>query len=598
MQRAAVRRKTGYSSGWALRANAHLGRGVRIVTLIRWRRARAVAASCLAWLAATAGAQGAVPSQPATPAAVAAPDQYSADTAAEILAAGGNAADAAVAVAFTLAVTYPEAGNLGGGGFATVLVEGRAYFLDYRERAPASATPGMYLDASGEVVPDASTIGAGAAGVPGTVAGLWELHRRFGKLPWRADLAPAIRYAHDGFRIHPLLTALRDRRAAELHGRTNFLSYFGALATGATLRQPELEATLRRIAAAGPRGFYAGRTATLLVAEMARSGGHVALADLADYRAVWREPLTGDWADYRVITAPLPSSGGIALLSLLAMKADLAPAFAGVPHNSAQYVHLLAEIEKRVFADRADYLGDPDFHSAPVAQLLDPAYLARRAREVSLAQLTPTDQVRPGLSEHHNTTHFDIVDRSGNAVSNTYTLNDDFGSGQMVTGAGFLLNDEMDDFSAKPGAPNLYGVVGADANAIAPGKRPLSTMAPTILTEHGRVALVIGTLGGSRIATWIFQVLTNWHDLHMPLAAAVAAPRIHHQLLPPDTLFEEPYSTLDPGVREALVRRGYRFVNQGWNGDIQVVAEGPGGASAVSDPRGRGVARVLSPARD
>jgi len=536
-------------------------------------------------------------------AAVAAPDRYGADAAARILSAGGNAVDAAIAVAFTLAVTCPEAGNLGGGGFATLWIESKAYFLDYRERAPASATAGMYLDAAGNVRPDASTIGAGAAGVPGTVAGLWELHRRFGRLPWRLDLAPAIRYAHQGFRVSPLLVALRDTRARELRGQTNFLAYYGALATDASFRQAELERTLGRIAAQGPGDFYAGRTAELLLAEMARGHGHIGAKDLTSYRPVWRDPLEGEWAGYHVITAPPPSSGGIALLSLLAMKADLAGAFAGVPLNSAQYVHLVAEMEKRVFADRAAYLGDPDFSVAPVAQLLDPAYLARRAREVSIAAPTPTATVQPGLgtagATHHNTTHFSVVDHAGNAVSNTFTLNDDFGSGQVVTGAGFLLNNEMDDFSVKPGAPNLYGVVGGDANAIAPGKRPLSTMTPTILTEHGRVALVIGTPGGSRIAAWIFQVITDWHDFGMPLAAAVAAPRMHHQLLPPNTLFEEPYATLDPAVRAALGQRGYVFVNQGWNGDIEAIAVTATGTTAVADPRGRGVGRVIGtgPAR-
>ena len=564
----------------------------------RWTRPVAWQAVALAAFLTTAAAPalaGAVPA--ATPAAVAAPDRCAADTAQEILAAGGSAADAAVAVAFTLAVTYPEAGNLGGGGFATAYFHNRGYFLDYRERAPASATPNMYLDAAGNVIPDASTIGAGAAGVPGTVAGLWELHRRFGKLPWSADLAPAIRYAHDGFVVDALLSSRRDAFARVLHGRTNFLDYFGALQTGATFRQPELAATLRRIAAQGGPGFYAGHTAELLVAEMRRGHGHVTQADLSAYQAVWREPLEGDWAGYHVITAPLPSSGGLALLSMLAMKADLAGTFGGVPLNSAQYVHLLAEIEKRVFADRADYLGDPAFQSAPVAQLLDPRYLARRAAEVRTGRPTPTAEVRPGLSEHHDTTHFSIVDSAGNAVSNTYTLNDDFGSGEVVRGAGFLLNNEMDDFSAKPGSANIYGVVGGDANAIAPGKRPLSTMTPTILTRDGRVALLIGTLGGSRIATWIFQVLTDWHDFRLPLAQAVAAPRIHHQLLPPGTLFEEPYATLDPTVRTALIERGYNFVNQGWNGDIQAIVLEPTGVSAVSDPRGRGVARVLARAQ-
>jgi len=559
-----------------------------------WRSAHAVVVAGIILLGGNAAAHTPSPLAASTPAAVAAPDRYGADTATEILAADGNAIDAAVAVAFTLAVTYPEAGNLGGGGFATLLVGGKAYFLDYRECAPSGATADMYLDAAGEIVPDASLIGAGAAGVPGTVAGLWQLHRRFGRLPWQADLAPAIRYAHQGFVVSRMLAARRDDAAAELHGRTNFLAHFGALATDATFRQPELESTLRRIAAAGPRGFYAGRTARLIVAEMARSHGHITRADLEAYRALWREPVAADWAGYRVITAPLPSSGGIALLSMLAMKTDLAATFAGVALNSPQYVHLLAEIEKRIFADRAAYLGDPDFQPAPVAQLLDPAYLSRRASEVNIERPTPTREVEAGLDEHHNTTHFSIVDRWGNAVANTYTLNAWFGSGQVVSGAGFLLNNEMDDFSARPGAPNDYGVVGGDANAIAPGKRPLSTMTPTILTEHGRVAVVIGTPGGSRIATSIFQVLTNWHDFHMPLAAAVAAPRVHHQLLPPDTLFEEPYATLAPTVRAALVARGYTFVNQGFDGDIQAIVVGAAETTAVADPRGRGVARMLS----
>jgi gamma-glutamyltranspeptidase / glutathione hydrolase len=560
-------------------------------------RMRGLAAWVLLFAACPAVAPAAAPiaAPPAGVAAVAAPDRYGADTAARILAAGGNAVDAAVAVAFTLAVTLPEAGNLGGGGFATVLVDGQPYFLDYRERAPASATAGMYLDAAGEVIADATTVGAGAAAVPGTVEGLWQLHRRFGKLPWRTELAPAIGYAHEGFRVSPLLAARRDERARELHGRTNFLTYFGSLAPNGAFRQPELAATLRRIAADGPRGFYAGRTAELLLADMARRGGHVARADLAAYRAVWRAPLVGEWAGYRVLTAPLPSSGGIALLSILAMRADLASAFAGVALNSAQYVHLLAEIEKRVFADRADYLGDPDFTAAPVAQLLDPTYLARRAAEVDTEHRTRTGDVTPGLaSAHHDTTHFSIVDRFGNAVSNTYTLNDWFGCGEVVSGAGFLLNDEMDDFSAKAGTPNSYAVVGGDANAIAPGKRPLSTMTPTILTRDGHVAVVIGTLGGSRIATSIFQVLTNWHDFHLPLEAAVAAPRIHHQLLPADTIFEEPYAQLQPAVRSALLARGYRFVTQDFNGDIEVIAIGADAVEAVSDPRGRGVARVLA----
>ena len=561
------------------------------MTLISRPAARLGAAAALTLIVCTTGHAAA----PAPAAAVAAPDRYSADAGAQILAAGGNAADAAVAIAFALAVTYPEAGNLGGGGFATVLFDGKADFLDYRERAPASASAGMYLDAAGKVIPDASAIGAGAAGVPGTVAGLWELHRRFGRLTWQADLAPALRYAQQGFPVGRMLREKRDERAAELRGRTNFLAYFGTLTEGDTFRQPELAAALKRIAADGPRGFYAGRTAELLVAEMARSHGYIAATDLEAYRVVWRKPLEGEWAGYHLITAPLPSSGGIVLLSMLAMKADLTPAFTGVPLNSVQYVHLVAEIEKRVFADRASYLGDPDFTGAPVAQLLEPAYLARRAAEVNPEHPTPTADVKPGLAQHHNTTHFSVIDRFGNAVSNTYTLNDDFGSGQVVTGAGFLLNNEMDDFSVKPGVPNIYGVVGGDANAIAPGKRPLSTMTPTIVTQDGRAAVVIGSEGGPSIATQVFQVLTAWHDFHMSLDSAVAAPRVHHQLLPAETLIEEPYAVLEPTVRTALIARGYQFLNRGWNGDVQAIVLASGQEVAVSDPRGRGVARVLRP---
>ena len=413
----------------------------------------------------------------------------------------------------------------------------------------------MYLDASGNVIPDASTTGVGAATVPGTVAGLWELHRRFGRLPWRIDLGPAMRYAHGGFTVHALLPQVRDARAAKLDGRTNFLAYFGNIKSGDAFRQPELAATLERIATEGPRDFYQGQTADLCVAEVARNNGHLTHADLAQYRAVWRRPLRGEWAGYEVITAPPPSAGGIALLSLLAMKAHLSEHFAGLALNSAQYVHLLAEIEKRVFADRIAYLGDPDFIRAPVERLLDPTYLAHRASEISVGKATPTEMVDPGLLEHHATTHFGISDSRGNAVSLTYTLNDFFGCGQVVTGAGFLLNNEMDDFSVKPGVPNEAGVVGSAANAIAAGKQPLSTMSPTILAVDGRVAAVIGTPGGSRIATSIAQVLWNWRDFHLPLDAAIPPePRIHHQLLPRDTLFEEPYAVIG-----AKARRRARF---------------------------------------
>jgi gamma-glutamyltranspeptidase/glutathione hydrolase len=529
----------------------------------------------------------------ATQAAVASPDRYGADVAGEILGAGGNAADAAVAVAFALAVTYPEAGNLGGGGFATLSMGGRSYFLDYRERAPRRASAGMYLDGHGSVVQDASTVGAAAAGVPGTPMGMWELHGRFGKLSWARDLAPAIRLARKGY----LVSGLQAERAAttrhDLAGRTNFASYFD-LTAGERLRQPELAATLARIAKGGAAEFYRGITANLVVAEMRRSHGLVDARDLAAYRAVWREPLVAKWAGYDVVTAPPPSSGGIALVQLLKMRQHAAARFAGVALNSPQYVHLLAELEKRAFADRAEYLGDPDHWRVPVERLVDDDYLADRARNISAEAPSPTPSVMPGLGEHHQTTHFSVVDRFGNAVSNTYTLNDSFGDGLVVRGAGFLLNNEMDDFSVKPGTPNLYGVVGGDANAIAPGKRPLSSMSPTILLRDGRVVMVIGTPGGSRIFTSVFQVLCNWHDFGMSLTDAVAAVRVHHQLLPSQVIFEEPWRQLDAATVAALKARGYSFERQDYQGDIQVILVGAGRSEAVADPRAVGVGRVFN----
>ena len=533
-------------------------------------------------------------SRAATDAAVTAPDRYGADTAAWIFKHGGNAIDAAVAIAFTLAVTSPEAGNLGGGGFATVYFEGKPYFLDYRERAPLAATADMYLDASGAVIADASTVGLRAVAVPGTVDGLWQLHQRFGKLAWKIDLAPALRYARRGFRVRPELAAGAREFSKGIAGRTNFDRYFGRLSSNEVFRQPALSAVLSRIASRGREGFYQGRTATLLVSEMRRGNGVISARDLIGYHAVWRAPLVADWQGYQVITAPPPSSGGIGLVELLKMKAIDAPLFEGVPLNSAQYVHLLAELEKRVFADRAEYLGDPDVFKVPMAALIDDHYLEARAHEVSVDQPSRTDSVRPGLGPHHSTTHFSVIDRDGNAVSNTYTLNDEFGSGAVVTGAGFLLNNEMDDFSVKQGVPNLYGVVGGDANAIAPGKRPLSSMTPTILVRNHDVALVIGTPGGSRIFTSVFQVITNWHDFALPLPEAVGTARVHHQLLPDNVLFEEPYQTIAPTVRDTLMARGYRFENQGWNGDIQAIALNADGRAVVApDPRGTGVGRVF-----
>ncbi|WP_409273075.1 gamma-glutamyltransferase [Pseudomonas sp. KCJK9111] len=525
--------------------------------------------------------------------AVAAPDQYGAQVAADILKKGGNAVDAAVATAFTLAVTYPEAGNIGGGGFMTLFVDGKPYFLDYREVAPKAATRNMYLDDKGEVIENLSLVGARAAGVPGTVMGLWEAHRKFGKLPWSELLTPAIGYAKNGFKVADKQYQYRNDAQGMFKTATNFNDYFGSMKVGELFKQPEMAQTLERIADKGVSEFYQGKTADLLVAQMQADNGLITKQDLKDYKAVWREPMAVSWRGNVVYTAPPPSSGGVALAQLLGIKEDRAADFKGVTHNSAQYIHLLAEIEKRVFADRADYLGDPAFTKVPVDQLVAKDYLAKRAAQVNPKAISATDQVKPGL-EPHQTTHFSIVDKAGNAVSNTYTLNLDYGSGVVVKGAGFLLNDEMDDFSAKPGAANAFGVIGGDANAIEPGKRMLSSMSPSLMTRDGKVELVIGTPGGSRIFTSIFQVMNNLYDYGMPLDKAVAAQRVHHQLLPKDTIYFDSYAPLTGQVAADLKKMGYVLEDQGWEmGDIQAIRVNGQTLETASDPRGRGVGMVV-----
>ncbi|GGU63127.1 gamma-glutamyltranspeptidase [Pseudomonas laurentiana] len=525
--------------------------------------------------------------------AVAAPDQYGAQVAAEVLKKGGNAVDAAVATAFTLAVTYPEAGNIGGGGFMTLYMDGKPYFLDYREIAPKAANRTMYLDEKGEVIENLSLVGARAAGVPGTVMGLWEAHQKFGKLPWAELLTPAVGYAKNGFKVASKQYQYREDALGLFKDSTNFNDYFGSMKVGETFKQPELAQTLERIASNGVSEFYQGKTADLLVAQMQADKGLISKDDLKDYKAVWREPMRIDWRGNTVYTAPLPSSGGIALAQLLGIKENRAADFKGVELNSARYIHLLAEIEKRVFADRADYLGDPDFSKVPVEQLVAKDYLVKRAKEVNATAISETENVRPGL-EPHQTTHFSIVDKQGNAVSNTYTLNWDYGGGVVVKGAGFLLNDEMDDFSSKPGVANAFGVVGGDANAIEPGKRMLSSMSPTLVTRDGQVTLVLGTPGGSRIFTSIFQVLNNLYDYNLPLEKAVAAQRVHHQLLPKDTIYYDAYAPLNGKVAEDLKRMGYTLEDQGWEmGDIQAIRVNGAALETASDPRGRGVGHVV-----
>ncbi len=529
-------------------------------------------------------------------AAVAMPDAPSAAVAAAILERGGNAIDAAIAADFVLAVTLPEAGNIGGGGFMLIWLDGKALFLDYRETAPLAADRDMYLDENGEVIDEASTLGHLAIGVPGAVAGLWEAHQRYGVLDWKDVVMPAVLLARDGFTVHPQLAAAIDEANLRFAGKTNFVEYFGNVEAGTIWRQPALADTLERIANQGAVGFYKGETADLIVAEMARGGGLITHEDLEAYRAVWREPLHAEWREYDIWSAPPPSSGGFAVIQLLKIKDLLANQFDGVAHNSPQYVHLVAEIEKRVFADRAEYLGDPDFVDVPVEMLLSDDYLASRAAEVNVDRISTLEAVPPGLGpfESLQTTHYSVVDFKGNAVATTTTLNLSFGSGVVVTGAGFLLNDEMDDFSVKPGVPNAYGVIGNTANEIQPGKRMLSSMTPTLLTRDGHVQIVVGTPGGSTIFTTVFQMIVNTVDFGMSAVESAGASRFHHQLLPPDLVTYSPSAPLPPETISALGDVGYRVVPHAYEyGDVQLIRRTEQGWDAGSDPRNRGESLVL-----
>ncbi|NOX68227.1 MAG: gamma-glutamyltransferase [Gammaproteobacteria bacterium] len=527
-------------------------------------------------------------------AAVAIPDEYGAQISEDVLRAGGNAVDAAVATGFSLAVTFFDAGNIGGGGFMLIHMDGETTFLDYRETAPLAANKDMYLDENGDVIENASLIGGQAAGVPGTVAGLWAAHQRYGKLPWKDLVMPAVHLAEDGFLPADIL--VEDVRNVHdwFAGRTNFNEHFADFRSGELFRQPDLARTLRRIADLGADDFYRGETAGLVVAQMDRSNGLITADDLHNYEAVWREPLRAAWRDYEIVSAPPPSSGGFAVIQLLKMKDYLRHDFEGLPHNSPQYIHLVAEMEKRVFADRAEYLGDPAFVDINLDRLISDEYIARRAAEVNVEQISELGGVEPGL-ESPETTHYSIVDQWGNAVSNTYTINWYFGSGVVVEGAGFLLNNEMDDFSVKPGVPNIFGVVGNKANEIQPGKRMLSSMSPTILLKNDEVEMVVGTPGGSTIFTSVFQTITNILDFDMTPLEAVGATRFHHQLLPPDLITYSVTRPLPEETVRALSDRGYRLEPHGFEfGDVQVISRGTDDWIPASDPRDRGDSRVIS----
>lgn len=530
-------------------------------------------------------------------AAIATPDNFGSDVSQEILNKGGNAVDAAIATGFALAVTYIDAGNIGGGGFMTIKMNDEVAFLDYREKAPKAAHRDMYLDENGDVIEYSSLIGGQAVGVPGTVAGFWKAHQRFGKLPWEELVNPAIKLAEEGFLPAKILVDDIQSMKDWFKDKTNFSKYFLSINASENFKQPELANTLRRIAKFGADDFYSGETAKLIVEQMKESDGLIKMEDLNSYEAVWREPLRSNWRNYEVISAPPPSSGGFAIIQLLKMKDYLDHFFSGLEHNSAQYIHLVAEMEKRVFADRAEYLGDPDFFDVDIEKLISEEYIARRALEVNPNAISSLESVDPGL-ESPDTTHYSIVDQWGNAVSNTYTINWNYGSGVVVEGAGFLLNNEMDDFSAKPGVPNIFGVVGNVANEIQPEKRMLSSMSPTILLKDGNVEMVLGTPGGSTIFTSVFQTIVNIMDFDMSPYQAIESTRFHHQLLPPDEITYNGFTIGNPLPKETISQlgeKGYKAIPHDYDfGDVQVIMREDESWIAASDPRDRGDSRIIS----
>jgi len=530
-------------------------------------------------------------------AAIATPDNFGSDVSQEILNKGGNAVDAAIATGFALAVTYIDAGNIGGGGFMTIKMNDEVAFLDYREKAPMAAHRDMYLDENGDVIENSTLIGGQAVGVPGTVAGFWKAHQRFGKLPWEELVNPAIKLAEEGFLPAKILVDDIQSMKDWFKDKTNFSKYFLSINTSENFKQPQLANTLRRIAKFGADDFYSGETAKLIVEQMKESDGLITMEDLNSYEAVWREPLRSNWRNYEVISAPPPSSGGFAIIQLLKMKDYLDHFFSGLEHNSAQYIHLVAEIEKRVFADRAEYLGDPDFFDVDIEKLISEEYIARRALEVNPNAISSLESVDPGL-ESPDTTHYSIVDQWGNAVSNTYTINWNYGSGVVVEGAGFLLNNEMDDFSAKPGVPNIFGVVGNVANEIQPEKRMLSSMSPTILLKDGNVEMVLGTPGGSTIFTSVFQTIVNIMDFDMSPYEAIQSTRFHHQLLPPDEITYNGFTIGNPLPKETISQlgeKGYKAIPHDYDfGDVQVIMREDESWIAASDPRDRGDSRIIS----
>jgi gamma-glutamyltranspeptidase/glutathione hydrolase len=493
--------------------------------------------------------------------AVVSDSKIASEVGASILRKGGNAVDAAVGVGFALAVTFPQAGNLGGGGFMVVrMADGRTVAIDYREVAPRRATKDMYAGK-----PQASLTGYLASGVPGTPLGMWEAHRRYGKLPWKDVVEPSVRLARDGFEIPYDLA--NDMRAAQAlfrnfpASRQQFSKSGTTYKFGERLRQTDLAKSLARIRDLGAKGFYEGETARLIDQAMARNGGLIDAQDLKDYRVKVRTPLIGEYRGHTVVTMPPPSSGGIALIQMLRMLESWDLAKLGA--NSSESLHVMVEAMKRAFADRATHLADPDFVSVPVDRLLSAGHIDSMRRSIG-DRATPSSEIKAlgstsGTGMH--TTHYSVVDKDGNAVANTYTLNTGFGSGVVVPGTGVLMNNEMDDFATQPGKPNVFGLIQSDKNSVGPGKRPLSSMTPTIVLRDGKLFMVLGSPGGPTIINTVLQSILNVVDHKMTVQQAVAAPRFHHQWTP-DRIDWESFG-LPRDVRIAMEARGHKFASTG-----------------------------------
>lgn len=508
----------------------------------------------------------------------------------DILEQGGNAVDAAVAVGFALAVTLPQAGNLGGGGFMLIYAAAPKHSeaIDFRETAPAAAGREVFLNEQGEVDETRLRYSHQAAGVPGTVAGLALAHRRHGHLPWRQLVTPAIRLARQGFPVSAeLAQSLQETHARMAPWPASMKTFFkpdgSAYSPGETLAQPELAAALNLIAEQGAKAFYQGPIARRLVADMQAHQGLITLDDLQNYRAVVRVPLQGTYRGYQIVSMPPPSSGGVHLIQILNILETWPLGELGA--ESAATLHRMAEAMKRAYADRSQYLGDPDFVSVPVAGLTAKAYGRELAAKIDPNQAQPAAAIKPGQPqrfESDQTTHYSVVDREGNAVTVTYTLNFPYGSGIVAAGTGILLNNEMDDFAAKPGVPNAFGMVGGDANAVGPGKRPLSSMTPTLVFKDGQLVLVTGSPGGSRIITTVLQILLNVIDHRMNIAEATLAPRIHHQGWPDELRVEQ---GLSPDTVRLLEGMGHQVVIKDAMGATESIVRTPQGLFGFADPR-------------